>query len=126
MHDADHRFDWRALVPVILALSTLLAGCGGPGTDSRPVADAACHPPEKAQDYSWGLGCATQRNLAVMAANPNDLILARRATPRDAMKRDAVIGSYARNGVGAGAGAKKTPSGSGQPVNANVTGALNE
>ncbi len=42
------------------------------------------------------LGCATQRNLAAMVANPRDLIEPRGMTPRDSQRRDVLIEKYVK------------------------------
>ena len=42
------------------------------------------------------LGCATQRNLAAMVANPRDLIEPRSMTPRDSQRRDVLIDKYVK------------------------------
>jgi pilus assembly protein CpaD len=68
----------------------------------RYVAD----PPDCGQDWSQNLartyqntpypnfGCAGQRNLAVMLANPADLLGPRTMTPRDADRRDDMYAKY--------------------------------
>lgn len=40
------------------------------------------------------LGCAAQRNLAAMVANPRDLMVPRTTTPRDSQRRDVVMDKY--------------------------------
>lgn len=42
------------------------------------------------------LGCATQRNLAAMVANPRDLMAPRNMTPRDSQRRDVIMDKYVR------------------------------
>jgi len=42
------------------------------------------------------LGCATQRNLAAMVANPRDFVEPRGMTPRDSQRRDVLIDKYVR------------------------------
>jgi pilus assembly protein CpaD len=68
----------------------------------RYVADA----PDCGQDWSQNLarnyqntpypnfGCSSQHNLAVMVANPGDLLGPRTMTPRDANRRDDMYGKY--------------------------------
>jgi pilus assembly protein CpaD len=68
----------------------------------RYVAD----PPDCGQDWSENLartyqntpypnfGCASQRNFAVMVANPADLLGPRTMTPRDANRRDDMYRKY--------------------------------
>ena len=47
------------------------------------------------QNMPWtNMGCATQRNLAVAVANPQDLIEPRGETPRASERRDVVWGKY--------------------------------
>ena len=41
-------------------------------------------------------GCATQRNLASMIANPNDLVQARTMTPRSAPRNDTIYVKYVK------------------------------
>jgi pilus assembly protein CpaD len=42
----------------------------------------------------WNFGCATQRNLAAMVANPSDLVQPRGETPIYAARRSTVLGKY--------------------------------
>lgn len=44
----------------------------------------------------WNFGCATQRNLAAMVADPADLVQPRAETPADATRRAVVLGHYER------------------------------
>jgi pilus assembly protein CpaD len=47
------------------------------------------------QNMPWpNMGCATQRNLAAMVANPEDLVRPRGETPRPGERRDTVWGKY--------------------------------
>jgi len=49
------------------------------------------------QNMPWtNMDCATQRNLAEMVANPEDLIGARGETPRPGERRDVVWGKYVK------------------------------
>lgn len=49
------------------------------------------------QNMPWpNRGCATQRNLAAMVANPEDLVYPRMQTPRPSERRDVVWGKYVR------------------------------
>ncbi len=90
---------WRAFAGAAgLAVVLALTGCGGGSVLGEPFGEAA---PSCSRvttlDEDWRAGCATRRNLAALAANPDDLYLARRETPRDAMRRDAVINNYAQS-----------------------------
>jgi pilus assembly protein CpaD len=70
----------------------------------RYVADA----PDCGDDWSQNLaanyqntpypdfGCASQRNLAVMVANPADLLGPRTMTPRDSDRRDVTYEKYVK------------------------------
>ena len=85
--------------------------CGGGGAGSARIrvsyASLAVHGPE-CGDWSDKLardpknipyrnfGCATQRNLAAMVANPRDLVEPRGMTPRDSARRDVIMGKYVR------------------------------
>lgn len=42
----------------------------------------------------WNFGCAQSRNLAMMVANPNDLIGPRRSSARSSDRRDVVLKKY--------------------------------
>jgi pilus assembly protein CpaD len=42
----------------------------------------------------WNLGCASQRNLAAMVANPTDLVQPRGETPPYAPRRSVAIDKY--------------------------------
>jgi pilus assembly protein CpaD len=52
------------------------------------------------QNMPWpNMGCATQRNLAAMVANPEDLLHPRGETPRPGERRDVVWGKYVKGNV---------------------------
>lgn len=44
----------------------------------------------------WNLGCATQRNMAAMVANPADLVQPRPESPSYTRRRSDVLGKYAK------------------------------
>jgi hypothetical protein len=52
---------------------------------------------ESREAHRWRPGCATHRNIVAAMADPADLYLARRESPRDAVRRDGVISSYAQS-----------------------------
>lgn len=96
----------RLIIGLTLMSLSLLTGCGR-SFPARDLADAGglhC-----SSDRQWRPGCATSRNIAAMAENADDLILARRETPRDAMRRDAVIGSYMRSRASASSPSAASP-----------------
>ncbi len=47
-----------------------------------------------AADTPWKAGCATQHNLAMLAEQPDDLILPRPETPTDSMRRGRIFDGY--------------------------------
>jgi pilus assembly protein CpaD len=52
------------------------------------------------QNMPWpNKGCASQRNLSAMVANPEDLIHPRGETPRPSERRDTVWGKYVKGNV---------------------------
>ncbi len=70
------------------------------------------------QNMPWpNRGCATQRNLAAMVANPEDLLHPRGETPRSGERRDVVWGKYVK---GQSTGSEWTPEGRPLPERANV------
>jgi pilus assembly protein CpaD len=77
----------RIAYPLVRAVS---APCGlwreniGPGADLR----------ETENDPFWNHGCATQRNLAAMVANPEDLVQPRAETRPDAARRQVAVDKW--------------------------------
>jgi type IV pilus biogenesis protein CpaD/CtpE len=93
----------------LLVLTIALGGCAS--ADTEPDFHHAPPPScvaEHAAKEAWRPGCATHRNLTIMAARQDDLYLARPEAPRDAMRRDSVIGNYAQSSNSA-AGPAGTP-----------------
>jgi pilus assembly protein CpaD len=69
------------------------------------------------QNMPWpNMGCATQRNLAAMVANPEDLVRPRGETPRPGERRDVVWGKYSNGEM---TGSKWAPSG--KPISERAT-----
>lgn len=81
-------------------LLAVLGGCGGGFVEDGASLPGGCGHPQRGD--AWRPGCATHRNMAAMAADPDDLTRARAESPRDAMRRDAVIAAYAGKGAGGG------------------------
>jgi pilus assembly protein CpaD len=82
-------------------------GTYGSGSDIAMAFETGhvAHPPEcgywpenlsESRDSTpyWNFGCAQSRNLAMMVANPNDLIGPRHATARPSDRRDVVYKKY--------------------------------
>jgi type IV pilus biogenesis protein CpaD/CtpE len=83
---------------MIIALAALSA-CNNVGPDLEQASDrhVDCASTAAATDMNWRPGCATRRNLAALAETPSDLTRPRQEAPRDAVRRDAVINSYAQS-----------------------------
>jgi hypothetical protein len=101
-------------IAATLATLSTLAGCGGSLVSSDLTSPDALpcstgHP----ATTDWRPGCATRRNLVAIAENPDDLFIPRSETPRDAMRRDAVIGGYmqSRADVSPSSAAPASPAG---------------
>lgn len=86
------------LAPILIALM-LLAGCGGGSLAQDPFGDAAALCRDEQQE--WLPGCATNRNIAAVAERPRDLDTPRAESPRDSMRRDALISGYLKSSGGA-------------------------
>jgi hypothetical protein len=85
---------------VALALIALLplAACGAGSLAQDPFGDATV---ECGDDYgAWRPGCATKRNIAAQAEHPADLHTPRGESPRDSMRRDALISGYTGSSAG--------------------------
>lgn len=74
--------------PLILSFSQYVATPSPCGNWSE---DYAFNP---GNTRSPNFGCATQNNLAVMVADPGDLVAPRGMTPADAQRRDVVLERY--------------------------------
>ncbi len=72
--------------------------CGLWPADLGPAAD-----PAYAENRPhWNLGCATQRNLASMVANPTDLVQPRAETPAYSARRSVAIDKYRKGEMPSG------------------------
>jgi pilus assembly protein CpaD len=99
----------RARTAFAAGACVVLAGCGGGPFDEPAVLqpDFVALAPDACADR---LGCATDRNIAAMLDRPADLAMARRARPRDAIRREVVISAYrgeAPGGTGPEEGARR-------------------
>jgi len=80
----------RASAPIKISYTTFVAR----GPVCGDWSDNLARDPEN-QHYR-NYGCATQKNLAAMIANPRDLIEPRGMTPRDSQRRDVIMDKYVR------------------------------
>ncbi|HWA91221.1 MAG TPA: CpaD family pilus assembly protein [Rhizomicrobium sp.] len=67
-------------------------GCASPDWSTNWGDSADNQPPPS-------FGCATQKNLAAMVADPRDLIEPRTMTPSDAVRRNTVLGHYEKGEI---------------------------
>ena len=75
-----------ALLPVLTACAGNLAG-----DDSLPAHRGACAAGAQSE---WRPGCDTQRNLAALAEDPDDLHRPRPEGARDGARRDSALSDY--------------------------------
>jgi pilus assembly protein CpaD len=95
-----YRVTPRTLAPVRISYPRMAAQAGPCGLWPEDIG------PSLNRDYNenqppWNYGCATQRNLAAMVANPADLVQPRAETPAYTMRRTTVLEHY-RAGVSTG------------------------
>jgi pilus assembly protein CpaD len=88
-----YRVTVRTLAPVRITYPRMTAQAGPCGLWPEDIG------PSFNRDYSenqppWNYGCATQRNLAAMVANPADLVQPRAETPAYTMRRTTVLEHY--------------------------------
>jgi pilus assembly protein CpaD len=90
----DYRLPYRDMLAVVSVnyahLAAQVSGCGQwphylGVTDDRHHAENI---------HYWNFGCATQKNLAAMVANPADLVQPRAETPVYAARRSTVLDKY--------------------------------
>jgi pilus assembly protein CpaD len=88
-----YRVTLRTLAPVRITYPHMAAQAGPCGLWPEDIG------PSMTRDYfenqpAWNYGCATQRNLAAMVANPADLVQPRAETPAYTMRRTTVLEHY--------------------------------
>jgi pilus assembly protein CpaD len=88
-----YRVTLRTLAPVRITYPRMAAQAGPCGLWPEDIG------PSMTRDYfenqpPWNYGCATQRNLAAMVANPADLVQPRAETPAYTMRRTTVLEHY--------------------------------
>lgn len=89
----DYHVTSRTLATVRITYPRMAAQAGPCGLWPEDIG------PSLTRDYfenqpSWNYGCATQRNLAAMVANPADLVQPRAETPVYTMRRTTVMEKY--------------------------------
>ena len=89
----NYRVSSRVLATVRITYPVIAAHAGPCGLWPKDIG------PSLNRDYfenqpNWNFGCATQRNLAAMVANPADLVQPRAETPVYAMRRTTVLEKY--------------------------------
>jgi pilus assembly protein CpaD len=87
------------LGPIRISYARIEATAGPCGewpedTGVSPSPSLTGMPPSMDNRPSWNHGCATQKNLAAMVANPEDLIQPRPETPSLAARRQTVMDKY--------------------------------
>jgi pilus assembly protein CpaD len=93
--------DPSALATIRITYPKIMAQTGPCGLwpqDLGPSADPAY---QSNQPY-WNLGCATQRNLAAMVENPQDLVQPRGETPASTPRRTTVLEKYRKGDIFSG------------------------
>lgn len=91
----QYRVAPSALASIKLTYSKLVASAGPCGRWPKDLGPAAGKEYQSNRPY-WNFGCSVQHNLAVMVANPADLVQPRGTTPAYEPRRSAAIGAYAQ------------------------------
>lgn len=88
----------KALTVVFLISSVfILTGCADEFRFNDLLADGNARCSQvSAADTPWLAGCATRHNLAMLAEDPDDLILPHPEAPRAPMGRDTLFDSHGR------------------------------
>ncbi len=89
----NYRVSPRVLATVRISYPQIAAQAGPCGLWPKDIG------PSFNRDYfenqpNWNFGCATQRNLAAMVADPSDLVQPRAETPIYAQRRTVVLDKY--------------------------------
>ena len=91
----SYRVDDPRALPTIRISYPLIAASAGPcGTWPDDLASSIKNKGYLANKPYYNLGCAQQRNLAAMVANPSDLVQPRSETPVYAGRRTVVLDKY--------------------------------
>ena len=81
------------LATIKLNFSRIMANAGPCGLWPHDIGPAADPAYQENRNY-WNLGCASQRNLAAMVANPADLVQPRGEDPISTNRRSVVLDKY--------------------------------
>jgi pilus assembly protein CpaD len=81
------------LATIKINYSRIVAEAGPCGRWPNDIGPASGAEYRENREY-WNFGCATQRNLAAMVANPADLVQPRGETPAYTAQRSAMIAKY--------------------------------
>jgi pilus assembly protein CpaD len=84
----------RAAVATVMLNYPVMAAEAGPCGLWPGDLGATFSPRHSENAPYWNLGCATQRNLAAMVANPTDLVQPRAETPAYTPRRSVVLEKY--------------------------------
>ena len=85
----------RMRLPVACAKAFATAATAGPcGVWPDDLGPNIANPDYNENKQYYNFGCATQRNLAVMVANPSDLVQPRAETPAYTMRRTEGFDQY--------------------------------
>ncbi len=89
-----HPVDPQALAPIKLTYTRMTATAGPCGVWPDDLGPNIANPDYNENKQYHNFGCATQRNLAVMVANPSDLVQPRAETPAYTMRRTEGFDKY--------------------------------
>lgn len=89
----SYRVTLRTLAPVRITYPRMAAQAGPCGLWPEDIGPSM-NPDYNENQPPWNYGCATQRNLAAMVADPADLVQPRGETPVYTMRRTTVMEKY--------------------------------
>ena len=84
----------RQLPAIKLSYPKVIADAGPCGLWPEDLGPTFKNPIYQNNRPYWNLGCAYQRNMAAMVANPSDLVQPRSETPRYSERRQTVLEKY--------------------------------
>ncbi|RYE38813.1 MAG: pilus assembly protein CpaD [Hyphomicrobiales bacterium] len=88
--------DRSQFATIKLSYPKIVADAGPCGLWPEDLGPTAKSPIYQSNRPYWNLGCATQRNMAAMVANPSDLFQPRPESPTYTARRTHVLGKYTR------------------------------